>query len=444
MRIIIAGAGEVGTFLAKMLARENMEIILLDEDPARLKDLEANYDLLTHEGLSTSINDLKEIKVENVDLFIAVTPNESVNMTACMLASNLGAKRTLARIDNYEYLLPKNKEFFEKLGVNYLIYPEMLAAQEIVESLKTNWLRQNLSFCNDALILLGIKVRDNALILNQKFSTGIFDHGKFRVVAINRKNKTIIPKGSDEILANDIVYFITTRENLEFVKEQAGKVQHNIKNVMVMGGSRIAQKAIQFLAGNMNIKVLERDKDKSYALAEKLDKSLIVNCDGRNIEVLKEEGIEGMDAFIAVTGNSEANILACMAAKRYGVVKTVAEIENIDYINLAESMDIGTVINKKMIAASYIYQLTLDADVLNVRTLTSADAEVVEFVAKKGSKITRSQIKDINLPDDVNIGGIVRDGIGIIVYGYTEIIPDDHVIIFCVSTAIRKVESLFN
>jgi len=444
MRIIIAGAGEVGTFLAKMLARENMEIILLDEDPARLKDLEANYDLLTHEGLSTSINDLKEIKVENVDLFIAVTPNESVNMTACMLASNLGAKRTLARIDNYEYLLPKNKEFFEKLGVNYLMYPEMLAAQEIVESLKTNWLRQNLSFCNDALILLGIKVRDNALILNQKFSTGIFDHGKFRVVAINRKNKTIIPKGSDEILANDIVYFITTRENLEFVKEQAGKVQHNIKNVMVMGGSRIAQKAIQFLAGNMNIKVLERDKDKSYALAEKLDKSLIVNCDGRNIEVLKEEGIEGMDAFIAVTGNSEANILACMAAKRYGVVKTVAEIENIDYINLAESMDIGTVINKKMIAASYIYQLTLDADVLNVRTLTSADAEVVEFVAKKGSKITRSQIKDINLPDDVNIGGIVRDGIGIIVYGYTEIIPDDHVIIFCVSTAIRKVESLFN
>ena len=444
MRIIIAGAGEVGTFLAKMLARENMEITLLDEDPARLKDLEANYDLLTHEGLSTSINDLKEIKVENVDLFIAVTPNESVNMTACMLASNLGAKRTLARIDNYEYLLPKNKEFFEKLGVNYLIYPEMLAAQEIVESLKTNWLRQNLSFCNDALILLGIKVRDNALILNQKFSTGIFDHGKFRVVAINRKNKTIIPKGSDEILANDIVYFITTRENLEFVKEQAGKVQHNIKNVMVMGGSRIAQKAIQFLAGNMNIKVLERDKDKSYALAEKLDKSLIVNCDGRNIEVLKEEGIEGMDAFIAVTGNSEANILACMAAKRYGVVKTVAEIENIDYINLAESMDIGTVINKKMIAASYIYQLTLDADVLNVRTLTSADAEVVEFVAKKGSKITRSQIKDINLPDDVNIGGIVRDGIGIIVYGYTEIIPDDHVIIFCVSTAIRKVESLFN
>ncbi|HEY5593419.1 MAG TPA: Trk system potassium transporter TrkA [Paludibacter sp.] len=444
MRIIIAGAGEVGTFLAKMLARENMEITLLDEDPSRLKDLEASYDLLTYEGFATSIKDLKEVKVENVDLFIAVTPSESVNMTACMLANNLGAKRTLARIDNYEYLQPKNKEFFEKLGVNYLIYPEMLAAQEIVESLKTNWLRQNLSFGNNALILLGIKVRDNAEIINQKFSTGVFDHGKFRVVAINRKNKTIIPKGSDEILANDIVYFITTPENLEFVKTQAGKVEHIIKNVMLMGGSRIGQKTIQYLPSTINTKVLERDRDKSYVLAEKLNNSLIINCDGRNIEVLKEEGIEEMDAFVAVTANSEANILACLAAKRLGVIKTVAEVENIDYILLAESLDIGTVINKKMIAASYIYQLTLDADVLNVRSLTSADAEVVEFVAKAGSKITKSQIKDINLPDDVNIGGIVRDGVGIIVYGYTEIIPEDHVIVFCVSSAIRKVESFFN
>ena len=444
MRIIIAGAGEVGTFLAKMLARENMNITLLDEDPEKMRDLESNYDLMTQHGSPTSINDLTEAKVENVDLFIAVTPNESVNMTACMLANNLGAKRTLARIDNYEYLLPKNKEFFEKLGVNYLIYPELLAANEIVESIKTNWLRQNLSFCNNALILLGIKVRANAVIVNQKFRTKFFDHGKFRVVAINRKNKTIIPKGTDEIQENDIVYFMTTPENLDFVKTQAGKEEFQIKNVMIMGGSRIAKKTIQNLPNNIRVKVLESNREKSYALADKLNNSLIINCDGRNLEVLKEEGIQEMDAFIAVTGNSEANILACLAAKRLGVKKTVAEVENIDYIMLAESLDIGTVINKKLIAASYIYQLTLDADVLNVRSLTSADAEVVEFVAKAGSKITRSPIKDIHLPDEVNIGGIVRDGIGIIVYGNTEILPNDHVIVFCVSSTIRKIEKFFN
>lgn len=444
MKIIIAGAGEVGTYLAKMLARENMDITLMDQNPARLKDMESSYDLLTFEGSPTSINDLTEAKISKVDLFIAVTPYESVNMTACMLATNLGAKRTLARIDNYEYLLPKNKEFFKTMGVDYLIYPETLAATEIVESLKRNWLRQNLSFCNDALILLGIKVRSNAKILNQKFSSGFFDKENYRVVAIKRKTNTIIPAGSDMILENDIVYFITTPNNLQYVRSQAGKEDFEIKNVMIMGGSRIALKTIHSLPSNIHTKVLERDKDRSYVLAEKLNNSLIINCDGRNIDILKEEGIQDMDAFVAVTGNSEANILACVAAKRLGVKKTVAEVENIDYIMLAESMDIGTVINKKLIAASYIYQITLDADVLNVRSLTSADAEVVEFVAKAGSKITRSKIKDLNLPAYVNIGGYVRTNVGNIVNGNTVIQPNDHVIVFCVASAIRKIETFFN
>jgi trk system potassium uptake protein TrkA len=444
MKIIIAGAGEVGTHLAKLLARENFDTILLDEDPAKLKDLEASYDLMTYTGSPTSIGALKEAGVASADLFIGVTPSESVNMTACMLATNLGAKKTLARIDNYEYLQPKNKEFFEKLGVDYLIYPEMLAAREIVESLKTSWLRQNLSFCDNALILLGIKVRENSRIVNHKFSTGFFDHNKYRIVAIKRQNRTIIPLGSDMVLANDIVYFITAPEYLNLVKEEAGKDDYPIKNIMVMGGSRIAQKTIQNLSSNINIKILERDKEKSYDLAEKLDNAMIINCDGRNIELLKEEGIEEMDAFVAVTANSEANILACLTAKRLGVKKSVAEVENNDYIMLAESMDIGTVINKKMIAASYIYQLTLDADVLNVRSLSSADAEVVEFVAKPGSKITRSKIMDLRLPDQVNIGGFVRNGVGNIVNGNTIIMPNDHVIVFCVSSAIRKMETFFN
>ena len=444
MKIIIAGAGEVGTHLAKLLAKESLDTTLLDDDPSRLADLEMNYDLLTRVGSPTSIESLKECGVEKADLFIAVTPNESVNMTACMLATNLGAKKTLARIENYEYLIPENKEFFAKLGVDYLILPENLAAKEIVESIRYTWLRQNLSFHNDALILLALKVRDNALIINKKFNTGFFEHGKYRVVAINRNGNTIIPSGGDEILANDVVYFVTMKENIEFVREQAGKKDFQIKNVMIMGGSRIAQKTIQYLPGNINVKIMERDKEKCYQLAGCLKNTLIINADGRNVEALRSEGIEEIDAFIATTSNSEANILACLEAKRLGVKKTVAEVENIDYIQLAEELDIGSVINKKMIAASYIYQLTLDADVLDVKSLTSADAEVVEFIAKPNSKIIKSQIKNIRLPENVNIGGYVRDGIGKIVYGNTQIQPGDHVMVFCVSSAIRKVESLFN
>ncbi|MHB9055740.1 MAG: Trk system potassium transporter TrkA [Paludibacteraceae bacterium] len=444
MKIIIVGAGEVGTHLAKLLARESLDTTLLDDNPERLADLEMNYDLLTKVGSPTSIESLKECGVAQADLFIAVTPYESVNMTSCMLATNLGAKRTLARIENYEYLIPENKDFFAKLGVDFLILPENLAAKEIVESLKYTWLRQSLSFHDDALILLAIKVRDNATILNKKFNTGFFEHGKYRVVAINHNGKTIIPSGEHEIQTNDIVYFVTIKENVPFLKEQAGKSDFQIKNVMIMGGSRIAQKTIQYLPGNVNVKILERDKNKCYHLAGCLNKALVINADGRNVEALRSEGIEDIDAFIATTSNSEANILACLEAKRLGVKKTVAEVENIDYIQLAEELDIGTVINKKMIAASYIYQLTLDADVLDVQSLTSADAEVVEFLAKANSKITKSQIKNIRLPENVNIGGIVRDGIGSIAFGNTQILPGDYVIVFCVSSAIRKVESLFN
>lgn len=443
MRIIIVGAGEVGTHLAKLLAKEHINITLMDEDPSRLKDLDANYDLMTKEGMPTSVNDLRETGVKDCDLFIAVTPYESVNMTACMIANNLGAKKTLARIDNYEYLLPTNKEFFKKLGVDYLIYPELLASKEIITSLESTWLRQNMSFCNGELILLGIKVRDNAQIVNKKFVSGFFDHRKYRIVAIKRNNSTIIPGGADEIKADDIVYFITRPEDIEFVKDQAGKIDHKVNNVMIMGGSRIAQKTVQNLPDNIRVKILEKDKERCYTLAEKCQKAMIINVDARDLEVLKNESVQDMDAFVAVTSNSEANILACLAAKRLGVKKTVAEVENIDYIMLAESMDIGTVINKKMIAASYIYQLTLDADVLEVRALTSADAEVVEFVAKEGAKITKSKIKDLRLPANVNIGGYVRGGQGFIVAGDTVIEPGDHVICFCVASAIRKIESYF-
>lgn len=444
MKVIIAGAGEVGTHLAKLLARESMETTLLDEDSERLIDLEMNYDLLTRVGSPTSIESLKEAGVDKADLFIAVTPNESVNMTACMLATNLGANKTLARIENNEYLLPKNKEFFLHLGVDYLILPEILAANEIVESLHYPWLRQSMSFHDKALILLGIKIRGDVPILNRKFNTGYFDHGKYRVVAINRKSKTIIPKGNDEIQVNDIVYFVTMKENIDFLRQETGKKDFQIRNVMIMGGSRIAQKTIKNLPSQIHVKVLERDKEKCYHLAECLDNVLVINADGRNVDVLRAESIEEIDAFVATTANSEANILACLEAKRLGVKKTIAEVENIDYIQLAEELNIGTVINKKLLAASYIYQLTLDADVLDVRSLTSVDAEVVEFVAKPGSKVTKSLIKDIRLPENVNIGGIVRDGVGAIAYGNTQILSDDHVIVFCASSTIRKVESLFN
>jgi trk system potassium uptake protein TrkA len=443
MRIIIAGAGEVGRHLAKRLAHEKLGTTLIDEDPRRLELVHENHDLLIHEGKPTSISDLKEIRVESSDLFIAVTPYESVNVTAGMLAGKQKKKTTLARIDNYEYLQPKNRLFFKKLGVNHLIFPEMLAGKEIAESLKTSWMRQYMGFCGGALILIACKVRRGAGILDKPFKTGYFNHERYRIVAVERKMNTIIPTGEDEIKENDLVYFMTMPENQDFVREQAGKEDYAINTVMFMGGSRIVKEAIYQIPEHINIKILERDKEKCYQLADKFEDALIINADARDIEVLKDEGINDTHAFVAATSNTEANILACLAAKRLGIQKSIAEVENIDYIMLAESLDIGTVINKKLIAASYIYQITLDADVLDVHNLTYVDVEAVEFLVKEKSKITRSRIKNIRLPDQVNIGGYVRNGKGFIVNGDTQIQAGDDVVAFCPAKKIRELESFF-
>lgn len=448
MKILIAGAGNVGVHVAKLLSHENIDITLMDEDPEKLESLAYTYDIFTMSGSAVSMHDLKEAGVENVNLFIAVTPNDSVNLTACIMAHALGAKKTLARVDNYEYILPENKQFFQKIGIDHIIYPEVLAAKEISEALHTSWIRNHLQFCDGALDLLAIKVRANAEIINRKFSTGYFNHGRYRVVAIKRHAHTIIPGGNDEIKAGDLVYCITTSEHMDFLRQQAGKVNYDIKELTMMGASKIAQKTIQNLqrSNKLHIKLMDSDEERIMQIADKLDDKnvLFLDMDIRNTDAVHEEGIDHTDAFVAVSDNSEANILACLLAKRNGVHKTIAEVENNDYIPLAESLDIGAIINKKMIAASYIYQLTLDANVLNVRNLTSANAEVVEFVAVQDCKITRSKIRDIHFPPDVNIGGLVRDGVGYTVNGNTQIIPNDHVIVFCVASAIRKIEKYFN
>lgn len=446
MKIIIAGAGAVGTHLAKLLSREKQDIILMDEDEEKLGRMGNNFDLMTVNVSPTSISGLKEAGVAGADLFIAVTPNESQNMTACMLATNLGAKKTVARIDNYEYLLPKNKEFFAKLGVDSLIYPEMLAAKDIVDAVKMSWIRQWWEFAGGALVLLGTKMRETAEILD----VPLYELGgrniPFHIVAIKRGNETIIPRGDDTIRLHDIVYFTTTKKYIPYIRKIAGKENYaDIRNIIIMGGSRIAVRTVQILPEYMRTKIIENDINRCNRLSELVDDDvMIINGDGRDIELLTEEGIKNTEAFVALTGSSETNILACLAAKRMGVTKTVAEVENIDYISMAESLDIGTVINKKFIAASHIYQMMLDADVSNVKCLTFANADVAEFTVKQGARITRSQIKDMGLPKGATIGGLIRNGEGILVTGNTLIQENDHVVVFCLGMMIKKLESFFN
>jgi trk system potassium uptake protein TrkA len=418
----------------------------MDDDEERLSALSNNFDLMTVTASPSSISGLKEVGVNECDLFVAVMPDESRNMTACMLATNLGAKKTVARIDNYEYLLPKHKEFFKKLGVDSLIYPEMLAAKEIVASVRMSWVRQWWEFCGGALILLGAKMREKAEILDTPLCKLGGPGTPYHVVAIKRNTETIIPRGDDTIKLHDIVYFTTTRKYIPYIRKIAGKEDYpDVRNVMIMGGSRIAVRTAQYVPDYMQVKIIDNNMARCNRLTELLnDKVMIINGDGRDMNLLEEEGLRNTEAFVALTGNSETNILACLAAKRMGVNKTVAEVENIDYISMAESLDIGTVINKKMIAAGHIYQMMLDADVSNVKSLTFANADVAEFTVKEGSRITKHQIKDLGLPKGATIGGMIRNGEGMLVNGDTLIRPGDHVVVFCSGMMIKKIERFFN
>ena len=247
-------------------------------------------------------------------------------MTACLIANQLGAKKTLARIDNYEYLLPENKRFFEQMGLNHLIYPEVLAAQEICESLKKNWMRYHLTLCNGQLDLCVVKIREGAPMVGKQFMSGYFAHSDYRIVAIKRGQDTIIPGGADVVEVGDMIYAVCTRENMSVLRKEAGKSEREINNIIFFGGSKIAQKAVMSLPEGKTVKVLEADRELCERLSEKLGDAMIIHADGSDMSVLKEEGIEDADAFVAVTDHSEANIFACLAARRFGVRKTIAEI----------------------------------------------------------------------------------------------------------------------
>jgi len=445
MRIVIAGAGNVGTHLAKLLSGENQDITLIDENEENLSRMDSNFDLITVQESPVSLRGLKEAGVGKADLFVAVTPDESRNLISCQLAHYLGAKKTVARIDNHEYLKPKHKEYFAGTGVDSLIYPEMLAAFEIVAGIKLSWIRQWWEFADGALVMMGVKLRNSAKILNKPLSE-LGNELPYHIVAILREGVTIIPGGNDSIQAGDLVYFMTMKRHIPYIRMIAGKEElPDVRNVIIMGGSRIAVRAAELMPDYVNMKIIESDLAHCNRLTELVDtRVMIINGDGRDPSLLMSEGITHTEAFVALTDNSETNILACLAAKRFGVTKTIAEVENIDYINMAEKLDIGAVINKKKIAASHIYQMMLDADVTNVKCLTFASADVAEFNVKKRARITRNPIKDIPLPRGVTIGGLIRDKEAILVTGNTLIQEGDRVVVFCLEGMIKSIERFFN
>jgi len=446
MRIIIAGAGEVGTHLAKMLSNENHDIILIDTEEGRLRPVYSTMDVLTYVGSATSISILREVLQKKTDLFIAVTHLEDTNITASILAKRLGAIKTIARIDNIDYLEHSTLEFFKSLGIDSLIYPELIAAREVLSLLHETGTTEFMEFCGGKLAMYVQKLAENAPILNKSLEEISVTHStdKYRAVAIKRIDGTIIPRGNEQFQLGDLVFVISTNEGINDMMITSGKENFEAKNIMILGGSRIGKHVALYMQKNCQVKLIDSDPERCEALSEILENTLIINGDCRNVELLEQEGIGQMDAFVAVTGNSETNVLSCLLAKKLGVKRTIAEVENMEYINLAENIGIDTIINKKISAASRIFRHTTNPNVTQVKYMTGTDAEVIEFNVPENAKITRGTLRAIDFPKDAIVGGGTRDGIPFIATGDTIIKPNDKVVVFTLPVAYEKVSKFFS
>ena len=446
MRIVIAGAGEMGSHLAKMLSGNGHDITIIDADPKLLADVGSLADVITVEGDSTTFAVLRKASVRKCDLFIAVNHEENDNIVAAMLAKQLGAKKSIARIDNNEYLEPNNKEMFIEMGIDYLFYPEKVAAREVINLLGHTSTTEYVDFSSGKLSLAAFRLEPASPLGGQELS-GLDEEQtelNYRTVAITRGGETIIPHRGERFFEGDIIYVIARQDAVREVMEFSGQSNIEIKNMMILGGSRIGIRIATELQDEVNIKLIDYNAEKAYRLAEMLDKTLIINEDGRNTEAMVEEGLSNMDAFVAVTGRSETNILAAMLAKRLGVKKVIAEGENLNYINLAESIGIDTIINKKLVTASNIFRFTMSTDVQAIKCLTGSDAEVLEFIVKPNSPATKCRIKEMGLPEDTIIGGIVRGDKVFIAVDNSMIQPYDRVVVFSMPESVSRVGYFYN
>lgn len=445
MNIIIAGDGEVGFHLAKMLSSEKHNITVVDPNKDLLNLLESNSDILTITGDSYSIKTLEDANIGKCDLLISVLHDEQPNLLTCIIAKRLGAKRTIARVNNPNLFNENKRRFFNGLGIDKIVCPERIASFEIVNLLKQTGATEVFSFGENKLQLFLIRLTEAAKVINKSLTeiSKEYPNAHFRAVAIHRDRKTIIPKGDDIFMLHDLAYVITCLEGVKNLFELSGKKKVDIKNVMIVGAGRIGRKTAKQLEENKRVKLVEIDKTRCYEAAEELSNTLIINGDATDINVLHDEDIEGIDAFIAVTNNTETNILTCLHAKKAGVPTTIALVENIDYIDIAQTIGIDTIINKKLITASYIARFTIDAHVESSKVLSGVEAEVLEFVVEAGAKITKQPICKLEMPAGSIIGGIIRGEESFIALGNLQIQAYDRVVVFAEPKAVYKVSKLF-
>ena len=445
MKIIIAGAGDVGSHLAKLLSSEFHDIYLIDKNEERLNSISSQFDVFTIPGDAKSVEIMEQKLISSCDLLIAVTSSEETNMLICILGKKLGAKHTIARINDDNIIKENREHFYNDLGINTLISPTHLASLEIKRLIHQSAFTDDIEFEQGKLTVFGISLSSNSILINKtvRESADLNPNLTFKPLAHHRDNLTLLVSGETILKENDIVYFISLKESIENIIKICGKHKFKVKDVMIIGGSRIGLNTAELLEKDFRITLVEKDKKKCEEMASTLKSSLVVNINGHDVKMLEEEGLTETDALVSVTADSEMNIMTSLVGKSHGIKKTIARIENFDYINLSQSIGVDTLINKKIIAADNIFKFVRKGNVSSVANLHGTDAEIIEFIVKRGSKITKKPLNQLNFPNLSKIAGVIRDGNPIIPFGDFQLQENDQTIVFSLTESIKKIEEFF-
>ncbi len=445
MKILVIGAGDIGFHLSRRLTQDHHDISVIEIDSRKARRAGEQLDVQMIEGDATTWRILQQADVANVDVVAAMTTRDEVNMLACRMAKKAGAGFTIARIRNPELL---GDEFIltkEELGVDEVIHPERETADAVVRLIRQARATDLFDFADGRIRLLGVRLESDSPLLRVPLEElgERQDHPPVRIAAIKRKQQTVIPGGKDVLVAGDQVYVVAEPADCDQFIELTGQKDTDISNIMVLGGGLIGQFIARQLADDVNVKIVESNIERAWGIADALPDTLVIQGDGTDYDLLATEGIMDMDAFVAVTGDDENNIIATLLARHLKVPRVLALVNKVNYLPIMPTIGLDTVVSKQLLTVNAVLRFIQHRQVASIATIPGLDAHVIEFIAGEGSKITRKPLKDLRFPDNALIGAVTHGDQLEIPTGSTQLQHGDKAVVFALPRALGSVEKMF-
>jgi trk system potassium uptake protein TrkA len=446
MKVLIVGAGEVGFHIAGHLAREKKDVVVIDEDPDALRRVGDHIDALVVEGSGSNPTVLKEAGLKEAEIVMAVTNSDEINLVACLMADLIspGTKK-MARLRDAGYDGYHDQLRDQPPHIDVVINPEIEVVKTIQHMMRIPGAAEIGEFANGRVSFIGVGLEENAAVCGHRLSDLSTRSGQTvpLVAAIVRRDELIIPRGSDQLLAGDRLYFISEEKLLAEALAAFGKQTRPLKRALIVGGGAIGLRlAASLERDDISTKIIEKDPLRCQFLAQQLNKTLVLQGDGSDQNLLNEENIKDMDAVITLTGNEETNILSSLLARRLGARKTITKINKFSYFPIMSAIGIEQVVSPRLSAINSILQHIRRGKVLSAISVHGEQAEVIEAVALETSDIVGKPLKDVAFPKGSLVIGIIRNDKVIIPSGASVVAPDDHIIIFATRDAIAKIEKI--